>query len=189
MVTEKITISCEAVFDSKEKQHRYSMIKVWDEKLPQAAVISIAPSSDCGVSADLTTQLIQNNLDGLRFGGFVLTNLFSLVGCEFKKLKSTDELYNKETDKAILASCEKADVIIICWGGASSKNKLISKRAEDVIKLVSKFGDKLHFLSDGKRTQLHPLTPKLRHKWLLVKATVSNEVPVGSWDGEVSVAS
>ena len=137
MITEKTNIIIESVFDDKEKKHRYSTSKIWDDKLPQAAVISIAPSSDYGISADLTSQLIQNNLNGLGFGGFTLTNLFSLVGCDFKKLKITEGLYNKDTDKAILSSCS-ADVIIICWGGTSAKSKVIAKRAEEVIKMISK---------------------------------------------------
>ena len=187
MVTEKASITIESVFDSESKSHRYSLKKVWDDKLKQAAVISIAPSSDSGVSADLTCQLIQNNLNGLGFGGFVLTNLFSQVGCDFKKLKNTDGLHNKDTDKAILASCEKADTIIICWGGTSSKSKVIAKRAEEVVKMITKYASKIHFLSDGTRAELHPLTPALRHHWQLVQAKVTKDVPAGDWNGSVEV--
>jgi len=187
MFTEKANISIESVFDNKEQVHRYSITKIWNDKLPLAALISIACSPDYGVSADLTTQLCQNNLNDLGYGGFILTNLFSFVGTDFKKLKNTEGLYTKDTDKVILDSCEKADTIIICWGGTSSKNKLISKRADDVTKLITKFADKLHSLSDGTRASLHPLTPALRHRWELVKATFNNEVPKGNWNGEVEV--
>ncbi|MDL2287617.1 DUF1643 domain-containing protein [Eubacteriales bacterium OttesenSCG-928-G02] len=184
---EKATIQIESVFD-ENKSHRYALKKVWNDTLKQAAVISIAPSSDSGVSSDLTCQLIQNNLNQLEFGGFVLTNLFSAIDCDFKKLKTIDGLFNKSTDKIILDSCAKADIIIVCWGAVVNKSKAIAKRAEDVIKLITKHASKIHFLSDGERAELHPLTPSLRHRWELVGATFTKDVPIGSWNGSIEIA-
>ena len=187
MIRENAVIKCESLFD-KNKQHRYSTSKVWSDQKPLAAVISIAPSSDYNVSADLTSQLIQNNLNGLGFGSYTLTNLFSKIGTDFKKLTSTAGLYDKDTDKMIVASCEAADKIIIAWGKVTAKNKMISKRADEVTALIAPFTDKIYFLADSTgRSDLHPLTPALRHQWFLVQATFDTTIPAGSWNGEVQV--
>jgi len=177
MNKETATITCEALFN-KDKTHRYALTKTWDTKKPLATVISIAPGPDYNVAADLTTQLIQNNLVGLGFGGFTLCNLLSKVGADLKRLASTDGLHDRETDKMITAACEAADAVILAWGKGIAKNKTLDKRARDVVALVTPFAEKLHCIADSAgRTELHPITPSVRHNWALVKAELPDHAP------------
>ena len=46
-------------------------------------------------------------------GGFVLTNLISKIGADVKKLKSTKDLWNADTDKYIKETALKSNKIII----------------------------------------------------------------------------
>jgi len=61
-----------------------------------------------------------------------------------------------------------------------------------VVALLTPFEDKLYFLSDGKRQNLHPLTSTLRGengRWELSKISLKKEnvIPAGSWDGSIEV--
>ncbi|WP_294909606.1 DUF1643 domain-containing protein [uncultured Ruminococcus sp.] len=167
MTTERATIKCEAVF-SDDSLHRYSLSKIWDKTLPLANVITIAPSEDFNVTSDTTTSIICNNIYLLGMGGFVLTNLISKIGADVKKLKSTKDLWNADTDKYIKETALKADKIIIAWGKFTETRKVFSDREQSVLKLLEPQKDKLFQITDGKeRKNLHPLTPSIRHSFIL----------------------
>ena len=167
MTTERATIKCEAVF-SDDSLHRYSLSKIWDKTLPLANVITIAPSEDFNLTSDTTTSIICNNIYLLGMGGFVLTNLISKIGADVKKLKSTKDLWNADTDKYIKESALKADKIIIAWSKFAETRKIFSEREQSVLKLLEPQKDKLFQITDGKeRKNLHPLTPSIRHSFIL----------------------
>lgn len=167
--TERATIKCVATF-SDNSEHRYSLTRIWDKNRPQALVISIAPSEDFNVSMDLTTNLIENNLNSHSFGGFCLVNLISKIGVDVKKIKSTKDLWNNETDQEILKQAQIADSIIIAWGSFANTRQKYKEREEEMIKLLQPFSNKLYQISDGKeRKFLHPLTPAIRNSWKLEK--------------------
>lgn len=167
MTTERATIKCEAVF-SDDSLHRYSLSKIWDKTLPLANVITIAPSEDFNVTSDTTTSIICNNIYLLGMGGFVLTNLISKIGADVKKLKSTKDLWNADTDKYIKETALKADKIIIAWGKFTETRKVFSDREKDIMNLIEPYKDKIFQITDGaKREFLHPLTPVVRKGWIL----------------------
>ena len=56
-------------------------------------------------------------------GGFVLTNLISKIGADVKKLKSTKDLWNEDTDKFIKETALKSNKIIIAWGKFTETRK------------------------------------------------------------------
>ena len=123
MTTERATIKCEAVF-SDDSLHRYSLSKIWDKTLPLANVITIAPSEDFNVTSDTATSIICNNIYLLGMGGFVLTNLISIIGADVKKLKSTKDLWNADTDKFINETAIKSNKIIIACGKFTETRKV-----------------------------------------------------------------
>ena len=57
-------------------------------------------------------------------GGFVLTNLISKIGADVKKMKSTKDLWNADTDKFIKETALKSDKIIIAWGKFTETRKV-----------------------------------------------------------------
>ena len=188
MQKETATIKCEAVF-SKDKTHRYALSKTWDTSKPLAAVISIAPGADYNISADLTCQLIQNNLAALGFGGFTLCNLLSKVGADLKGLTSTEGLHDRDTDKMITATCEAAGVAILAWGKGITKIKALNKRANDVMALVAPFSERLRVISDrAGHTELNPVYPGVRHEWLLVKPVLESEASASDLNSKAESA-
>ena len=172
MKSEKITIKAESLF-SDDGLHRYNLRKEWDKALPTATVISISPSSQSNVTADLTTQLITNNVHALGFGSFELLNLYSKVDVDVKKVKAIEGLWDEVTDTCIQASCDKTfksdgGKIILAWGKLAENNKKHGEREKQVLALLSIYFDQIYCLrGHGARHFLHPLTPEIRNDWVL----------------------
>lgn len=167
MSIEVITMKMKCVF-SEDSSHRFLMKKIWNKELPQANIITIAPSECHNVVNDLTTNIITNNLHMLGFGGYTMTNLISKIGVDVKKIKNTKDLWNNETDKHILSCAEAADKIIVAWGSFAHTRKQFADREKQVLKLLKPFQDKVYQITDGADRQfLHPLTPCVRNSFIL----------------------
>lgn len=168
MPIEVSTIKCKSIF-SDDSQHRYQMSKVWDKNLPQANIITIAPSECHGVESDLTTNIITNNLHILGFGGYTMTNLISKIGVDGKRVKNnTKDLWNNDTDKNILSCAEAAESIIIAWGSFAKTRKQFADREQQVLTMLKPFQEKVQEITDGADRQfLHPLTPCVRNSFIL----------------------
>lgn len=167
MSIEVITMKMKCVF-SEDSSHRFLMKKIWNKELPQANIITIAPSECHNVVNDLTTNIITNNLHMLGFGGYTMTNLISKIGVDVKKIKNTKDLWNNETDKHILSCAEAADKIIVAWGSFAHTRKQFADREKQVLELLKPFQDKVYQITDGADRQfLHPLTPCVRNSFIL----------------------
>ncbi|WKY44857.1 DUF1643 domain-containing protein [Eubacteriaceae bacterium ES2] len=172
MKSKKTVIKTEALF-SDDENHRYNLRKEWDKALPTATVISISPSGLSNVSADLTTQLITNNIEALGFGSFELLNLYSKIDVDVKKMKDTTGLWDENTDICIKASCDKTfkdenGKIIFAWGKLTENNKKHGEREKQILSLLSIYFEKVYCIKDyGIRHFLHPLTPSVRNEWVL----------------------
>ena len=167
MPIEVANLKLKSIF-SDDSQHRYQMSKIWDKNLPQANIITIAPSECHNVVNDLTTNIITNNLHMLDFGGYTMTNLISKIGVDIKKIKNTKDLWNNETDKHILSCAEAADKIIVAWGSFAHTRKQFADREKQVLELLKPFQDKVYQITDGAdRNFLQPLTPAVRNGFVL----------------------
>lgn len=167
MPIEVITMKMKCVF-SEDSSHRFLMKKIWNKELPQANIITIAPSECHNVVNDLTTNIITNNLHMLGFGGYTMTNLISKIGVDVKKIKNTKDLWNNESDKHILSCAEAADKIIVAWGSFAHTRKQFANREKQVLELLKPFQDKIYQITDGADRQfLHPLTPCVRNSFIL----------------------
>lgn len=167
MSIEVITMKMKCVF-SENSSHRFLMKKIWNKELPQANIITIAPSECHNVVNDLTTNIITNNLHMLGFGGYTMTNLISKIGVDVKKIKNTKDLWNNESDKHILSCAESADKIIVAWGSFAHTRKQFADREKQVLELLKPFQDKVYQITDGADRQfLHPLTPCVRNSFIL----------------------
>lgn len=167
MSIEVITMKMKCVF-SENSSHRFLMKKIWNKELPQANIITIAPSECHNVVNDLTTNIITNNLHMLGFGGYTMTNLISKIGVDVKKIKNTKDLWNNETDKYILSCVEAADKTIVAWGSFAKTRKQFAGREKQVLELLKPFQDKVYQITDGADRQfLHPLTPCVRNSFIL----------------------
>ena len=168
VIMEKNLIKTEVVF-SRDKQHRYLLRKEWDKNKSKAMVIMINPSIAAEVLIDHTTMYVINNLFKLNFGVVDIVNIFSNVDGS-RKIKECIPESDKENEKQIVMSAEKVDTIIIAWGKVGDNNKNIQERQESILNMLGQYEDKLFVIGDhhGNRG-LHPLVPKIRSGWDLVK--------------------
>lgn len=67
------------VIEEDSGAHRYVLERIWDDKQPIVAVITLYPSSSELVITDTTTMLVTNNVYKLGFGGFLSVKLYSKV--------------------------------------------------------------------------------------------------------------
>ena len=115
--------------------------------------------------------MVVNNIANLGdYGGVTIVNLFSLLT---PKLHFTSPaiLNNKDNDSYIKKAAEEASVVILAWGRGADTNLRIAERARQVVAMLEPQKEKLRVISDGERIGMHPLTPALRSRWLLVDAT------------------
>lgn len=168
MITEKDTIKCESVFDDTHT-HRFLWKRVWNKDKPLAMVVMLNPSLADNLVSDMTSFLTANNVARLEsYGGVAVVNLFSLLTPKLNfRWNSDEDLNSPDNDNYIKKTAEECDTVILAWGKAADTNQRIADRAAHVVKLLEKYKDKLHVLSDGFRNGLHPLTPALRTQWFL----------------------
>lgn len=178
MITEKDTIKCESVFDDSHT-HRYLWRRVWQKDKPLAAVICLQPSLSDNIVQDTTTTLIVNNIARLEtYGGVIILNLYSILTNKLNfRFNSDEDLSHKENDDYILKAAQECKTVILSWGRGGDTNERIAQRATRVIEMLLPYEDKLYVISDGEREFLHPLTPKLRNVWKLVKFDPHAEKP------------
>ena len=176
MITEKDTIKCESVFND-DHTHRYLCKRVWDSKLPCMAVIMLNPCMSDNIVNDTTTSLVINNVAMLgEYGGVHILNLYSKLTNKLNFRHYTDEqLSHKDNDSLIVKSAQECSKVVLAWGKTQDTNQRIAERATQVINLLSPYEDKLYCITDGKRKNLHPLTPQVRKAWCLERVELKKD--------------
>lgn len=168
MITEKVTMRSEAIF-SDDREHRFALRKIWDKDKPMAGIIMLNPCEDGTVIADLTTQLVVNNVARLDYGGVVITNLFSQITPKLRfKGNTTQHLDADDNDTYIKKMADDCSVIILAYGKAADSSIHIANRIESVLGVLAPFKEKLMVITDGHRKGCHPLSPQIRKHWELI---------------------
>lgn len=166
MKTIKSSIRSEAFF-SEDDNHRLSLKKVWNTKLPAVTVITRYPRFEGSVKVDLTTQLIVNHTSSIGYGSVYLMSLFTNVNIN-DATEEIEELLHESADEHLLKAAENSEVIILAWG--SSTSKITNNRIEEVNKLLNDYEDKIHILMNPTTEAIaHPLNPKSRSFWMIEK--------------------
>lgn len=167
-MTEKDTIRCESVFN-EDRTHRFLWKRVWDKDKPLAAVIMLNPCMADNLTMDTTTFLVVNNVARLEeYGGVEIVNLYSLLTSKLNfRWNSDEDLNDPENDTYIKKAALEAEVVVLAWGRTQDTNQRVADRALAVLKLLEPQKEKLHVISDGERSGIHPLTPSVRSRWLL----------------------
>ena len=177
MITEKTTIKCEYCYDD-EHIHRYYIKKVWDKNKPLICVIMLHPCESEGnnLITEYTGFLVTNNVARMeKYGGVIMVNLFSRLTdkLSFKEF-DVSELTGENNNQQILDAVENSELTVLAWGSSGRSSKHISDRVMEVINLIKPYGDKVHVLTDGSRSGLHPLCPSLHNRWLLEKVNLAS---------------
>jgi hypothetical protein len=176
-LTEKVTIRREVTY-SKDRKHKFMLFIEWDSKLPKAMVIMINPSEVSNkISNDLTTQLVVNNLSALKYGGVYICNMVSSVGSKTMRVTKDNAPYHKENLDIITKTGLQEGVtsIVLAWGSVGYNNRLARNIQDEIIKRLNDKSEVMYVIadSDGKKG-LHPLTPSVRGKWVLVPYKTDN---------------
>ena len=169
MLTEKDTIKCESIFND-DHTHRFLWSRVWDKSKKVACVIMLNPAVSTTLLMDTTTYLVVNNIARLeKYGGVVVVNLYSKLTSKLcTKWNAPEELNDPVNDSYIRKAAEESEIIIAAWGKSCDNNQLIAERVEEVLGVLGGFENKIHYISDGIRVGIHPLTPSIREEWFLV---------------------
>jgi hypothetical protein len=169
MNIQEATIYTTAVF-SDDNTKRYLLRKTWNAEAKMACIITIYPASNDIITLDLTTQLIQNALHRLNFGGFDALNITPKINPPSGEIGGVTSLENIEQIKKSAEEITKNPdgVIIIAWGSAGASNKKVQKQQTEILKLLKPFESQVYMITDGKNKNLHPLVPSLRNgRWIL----------------------
>ena len=174
-IVNRMSLRTEVVY-SDDMNHRYIIRKEWDKNKPKATIIMINPSSANEVEIDHTTMNVINNLNRLEYGAVDITNLFSLICPKISYRKSIGELVEDENDIYIEKSCLKSDIVIVAWGSIGEGSKKITGRQEELLEKLKPFRNKMYVICDPYRSiPMHPLCPRIKNQWRLVKMHKGNE--------------
>ena len=157
------------IIESDDGLHRYSLKRNWNEEQPSVTVLTLYPTTNTGpIDSDLTSQLILNNLYHLGYGRYYSVNLFSE---KLEKKYNYGYAVDDINDTCIINAVKDSEIIIMAYGSAVKKNKKISNRLDEVLKLLKKHRQtkKIRTLTNGESSDsVHPLAPAVRKRWNVI---------------------
>lgn len=156
------------ILESDDREERFIYKKIWDHESPLVSVLTLYPTDINSVELDLTSMLIQNNVSKLGYGGYIILNLFSekRTGKREYNYKS-----NNLNNSCIIQSVKESEYLVLAYGCTVNKNKFITKRIKELLDLINKedLTKKIRTLTDDNKIQgFHPLSSKVRKKWILM---------------------
>ncbi|MCY9806095.1 DUF1643 domain-containing protein [Lentilactobacillus senioris] len=158
---------------SSDGEHRYSLSYDWSGDEPEKAIMVITnhPGKSDGVTTDLTTSLIINNVKAMNFNKVVMTNLFSKISLANEPNGVSTSSFTSSTDMITLLEAKEVETIVIATGSFPRNNKLACKRQQELIEQLKQAGleDKLQVLVDGTNKPVHPLATGVRNGWSMIK--------------------
>lgn len=156
---------------SPDRCHRYTLTRVWDERLPVAAWIGLNPSTADESKLDPTLRRVLRFSSDWGFGSFVMLNLFSFRATDPRVMKARGERANTSyNDEHIVNEASAADLVVCAWGAHGSHRN----RSTEVLRMLDRAGVQPHYLElTGAGQPKHPLylSSELRPKPLLVSAS------------------
>jgi len=155
----KLERSC--VF-SPDRRYRYLLTIEYTESQADAGIVNflmLNPSTADEIVNDPTVERCQRRafdrgLNGRRFRGLIVTNLFGYRSTDPAELKKIADPVGPENDHAILQSAQHADLVVCAWGEHGAR----WKRAGKVVDMLTKAGIQLHALKlNSSGHPAHPL--------------------------------
>lgn len=156
---------------SADSKHRYVLTYDWSNDGPESSVMVVTnyPGESDGVTMDLTTSLIINNVRELGFNKVVMVNLFSKMGLVHGDQRLLKDGITASTNMVTLIEANNVEQIIMATGSFPQNNKIAFIRQNELIEQLKKagFGNKINFLVDCDGKRVHPLASIIRKKWIL----------------------
>ena len=120
------------------KKYRYLLGRKWDETLPQVTFNMLNPSKADENEGDPTlTRCINFTRSWQKYGSLELVNLFAYRATKPYELRQVDDPVGPKNNYYIELATQRADLIILAWGGGANKHTKIKNRDKDVLSLIS----------------------------------------------------
>jgi hypothetical protein len=120
------------------KKYRYLLGRKWHETLPQVTFIMLNPSKADENEGDHTlTRCIKFAQSWKKYGSLELVNLFAYRATHPTELRQVDDPVGPKNNYYIELATQRADLIILAWGGGANKHTRIKNRDKEVLSLIS----------------------------------------------------
>lgn len=107
-------IVSDAVF-SKDEDHRYALIRIWDESKPKVMFIGLNPSRAGERNNDNTITKVIKIAQNNGFGGLYMLNLFAFITPYPEKILHCDAERNANNEM-LLKYAQLSEKVVFCWG-------------------------------------------------------------------------
>lgn len=128
-----------ATWGGANKEYRYTLKRIWNEKLPKCVVIGLNPSTATEEADDPTVRRCVGFAKREGCGSLCILNIFAFRSTNPRKLISCVDPVGEENDKYIVKECSNAKVIIAAYG---AHGKLNGRDAEVLRLLKTKLPEK-----------------------------------------------
>tara|TARA_B100000674_G_scaffold479553_1_gene478098 strand:+ start:1722 stop:2183 length:462 start_codon:yes stop_codon:yes gene_type:complete len=105
---------------SYDREERFSLSRIWDQKKPKLLYIMLNPSIADDKRDDPTIKRLIFFTKKFRYGGFYVANLFTQI-TPYPKELNMDNLSKKNNFKIINDLIKKSDSIVYAWGNLVSE--------------------------------------------------------------------
>ena len=131
---------------SYDREERFSLSRIWDQKKPKLLYIMLNPSIADDKRDDPTIKRLIFFTKKFRYGGFYVANLFTQI-TPYPKELNMDNLSKKNNLKIINDLIKKSDSIVYAWGNLVSEPR-------DLLEIID---SPLCFGKNLNGTPKHPL--------------------------------
>lgn len=100
---------------SKDGEHRYALIRIWDETKPKVMFVGLNPSKAGERNNDKTITKVIKIADNNGFGGLYMMNLFSFITPYPEQLQIC-QATNNINNEYLLKYAQLSEKVVFCWG-------------------------------------------------------------------------
>tara|TARA_B100001029_G_C15062623_1_gene459920 strand:+ start:1656 stop:2177 length:522 start_codon:yes stop_codon:yes gene_type:complete len=101
---------------SKDRIHRYTLYRVWNEELPKVLFIGLNPSTATETKNDPTIRRCMGYAKDWGYGSYIMGNIFAFRSTDPKNLRKTHDPIGSENDYWLKKLHKEADLTIAAWG-------------------------------------------------------------------------
>ncbi|WP_066071672.1 DUF1643 domain-containing protein [Neobacillus soli] len=130
-----------AIID-KNEEYRYSLWRIWNEKLPRITFVMLNPSTADDREDDPTLRRCIKFAMGWGYGSLEVVNLFAYRSTDPKLLLSVCDPIGEKNNEYISKALSRSDKVILAWG---TKGSLLD-RDKEVLELIKEINTPLYAL-------------------------------------------
>lgn len=109
-----------AVFDSKRREYRYLLTRIWDPSLLPAVFLMLNPSTAGADADDATVRRLSSSPNGFARrwgkGGVIVVNLFALCSTDPARLRTHRDPVGFYNGVFVRQAVQQADLVVCAWG-------------------------------------------------------------------------